>query len=553
MENTKLDPEKEEILTKISEAENSEQVLTPPDDSAPSENFIPETEESETPPESTIPGNVKKHGKNLIWIAAAAFLFVFLLCIFAFSGGDNGEYPAVIFSLRNTDDESWLVSHDGQSIPLDIEKDDLRYAVLTPDEKHIIVMMDGGQLYITGPNMKEKNIICENADYFYYVRDEGFVYSDSEDQYYRVLFNKSEPLPLGKNINSLFCADKALDLLYHTDDHVFTLTASQKDPVSIFESESDNDLSCIALTENAESGAWIENKSKLHILDHGEVETIESARSIKYPIAFRSKDNKMLYIFDLDLSTIWIKESGKETVEARLPDSLTSIPYTLSGYFTQTNASAVKDLYVSADNSNVYCISPSGDREKVLSDVERFMITDGKIIYLTNENDLYIADLKHFQVTNQEKISTEIVNFSMIPGSKYLFYIKGQGNSDQNLYCYNIKNQKSQRVASAVDHYLNVTDDGKTVLFFRDTESVPDSYKVYGTLLKWTVGDKEAEAIATEVVTDTLEDYTVSDYFKSDSIYFYKYLDSLEKNSYEADFMFFDGKKAEKVLSSIVH
>ena len=189
MENTELDTEKEEILDESPALQEAAQADMPL-----SEEFPPEAEEAEPITEIPTPDTDRKPGKKIILLAAAAAAVVVLLliCIFSFSGGSLAEYPAAIYYQTDTGKETYLTTHNGRSIPLNIEKEDIKTAVLTPDDKHVLVILEDGQLYITDSDMESKTTICDHADSLMYVRSEGFVYCDADKQYYRILFKNTE-------------------------------------------------------------------------------------------------------------------------------------------------------------------------------------------------------------------------------------------------------------------------------------------------------------------------------------------------------------------------
>lgn len=521
-------------------------------------------------PVSVIPEEKpKKKSRKLPLIIGGAVLViaavVLLVCLLGGSGGSSADpgRPTSIYAHVDEDGVAYIPLMNGSVIKID---DEVNTAVLTADRKHVVVLLEDGDLYITDTKLSKKNVIASDVTTLRVVRDDGFLYSDEDDLYYRVMFRDNKPLELGEGL-ALAVGANSLSMVYATDDgNVYTLPAGADEETRV--SKYDDSIDLKAISDNGEIAVWVNKKSGENsiVLCDGEERTTLGKLRGKYTSTY------VTFTLDQGLATVvspysdamWIKKPGEEPIKVKLgADASSSSVFCDKGLLSEAKTSQVNYLYVGSDADdymNVYAIDLKGEREKILSKVADFAVADGKVFYLDKDNDLYQADLKKGSPENEQKLSGNVDLFELSTGGGYLYFMKDVEDGSGTLYCQKVGAKESQKVSSDVGcldfsflRFMSIatSDDGKTVYFLKDVEEVDDTYRDMGTLTMWRYGDKSTTRLATDVLFNSFDSFRKNGTLDPSSFMFMKFSYTDGDDIY-MNWMYWNGREAQKLATDVL-
>ena len=144
---------------------------------------------------------------------------------------------------------------------------------------------------------------------------------------------------------------------------------------------------------------------------------------------------------------------------------------------------------------------------KVDSDVEDYIInyTGTKVLY-KKEGNLYIHDLE-----NKEKIDNDVWSYFYSPDlSKVVYTIEDDETGEETLYYWEEGQDESQRLTDEIRYVEYVTEDFSTVYYIKSNGSESDSSE---TLYKFDIKNDKSEKIASDI-------YVVCAIYDSGEIYY---------------------------------
>lgn len=509
----------------------------------------------------------KKSRKLPLIIGGAVLVVLAVVLLVSLIGGGSGNSGSAelntIYAQIDEDGVAYLPLMNGKVLKIDEEVDT---AVLTADRKHVVVLLQDGDLYVTDTKLSKKTTIASDADVLRTVRDEGFIYSDEDELYYRVLFKDNKPLELGEEL-ALAVADKALSVLYATDDgSIYTLTAGSDEEVKV--GRFDDRVELKSISNDGKLSVWVNKDGSTNelVLNDGEERSNLGELTGKYTSVYvsYSKDQSLMTITSPYADSMWIKKSGEDAVKVKLGSGIAgSTVYTDKGLLADVKGSQVGYLYVSASASdnlnNVYAVTVDGERERILSKVESFGVAGSRIIY-TEDGDLYVASLKKDTVDKEEKITGSVDVFTLSRNGSYVYFMKDAEDDAGTLYCLKVGAKEAQKVSGDAacltligTTFLNVrsTDDGKTIFFLKNPEEIGDTYRDMGTLYSWSYGAKSATKLAPDVLYNSFLSYRSDGTLDPDSFMFEKYSYDNSDGIY-VDWMYWNGKEAQKLASDVL-
>ena len=523
------------------------------------------------------PPKAKKKSKLplILGIAAAVVIAAAAAVVLLFFGnaGTASATPiesVAVYALMNDDGTAYIPLYDGTCIKINEEVDS---AVLTKDRAHVVVLLTDGTLYVTDPQQSQKTTIADNATDLITVRDSGLLYDDEELISHRVTFADFSNVEIGKDV-ALKSANHTLSVLYATDEgdlYALASSASEAEKVGTFE----DTARVKAISDDGQISVWADvdgSNYTIYLSDGGDRTTLGSVTS-KYDgvhVEF-TKDQQLVVITDSYSDRMWIKAVGTEVVEVKLAGEASGAGvYTAAGKLSDALAGEVTSLYVTTDGdvrSNLYNITLTGDRERVLSKVSKYTVVNGSLFYRDSENNLYYGILNGPELTQEEKIASDVDVFDVTANGRYVYYIKNYDDHDDTgtLYCYALDAGESVRVASEVAcGYISLSDwdygwthneystDGATVFYMKDLEDIGDTYSDHGTLMCWTYGSDSAQRIASEVLTYSVESGLVSGSVNKDSLMYLKYNSVDTDDNVYANWMYYNGTESIKVATDVI-
>lgn len=474
---------------------------------------------------------------------------------------ESDAEPSAIRAKMLDDGTACIPLYDGTSIVIN---DDVKSAILTKDRKHIIVLLKDGTLYVTNKELSEKNMIADNCYSIYSVKDDGFFYRDEDNSFslYRILFADYSSVHI-ENVVNISLAQDNTTALYATDDgNIYTMlsTASVGTKVDTYES-----IRLETISNDGQLSLWRtdENGVRTIVLNDGDDRTeLEGVNDRDYDYSYTSatfsKDQKIIVITDYDSEEMWIKTAGSDVVAVKLGADPSPVIYTENGLLADEVSADVTGFYIGTSSDagtyNLYYVPMSGDRERVLSKVSDYEISDGKIFYTDEESVLYCAALNGAAIGKETKIASDVDYFEMTDNGKFIYYKKKNGYYE--LYCYKIGNKEPVKIPSDVytdRRTITYSTDGATVFFFRDDiEDIRSSYySAHGTLMKWSYGSESAEKVASDVLIDSVSGGLDSEEVDSRSFMYMKYTFFDEDNVF-GNWMYFNGEESIMVATDCI-
>lgn len=536
---------------------------------APEETAIPEAEETVIQEEISQPSKKKKKLLPLFLGIIAAIIVVIIAIVVLSSGKSSagpsaGIEPVTVEALMNDDGTAYIPLYDGTCITIN---DEVEAATLTKDRMHIVVMLQDGTLYVTDSQQSSKTVIADNAFSVIAVKNDGFLYKDKDEIAHRVYFTDFSNLEIGKDI-AVKVAENTLSVVYATDEgHIYTLpaTATEATKVGSFE----NTAKLEGISDDGQISVWADKNDSSHTIYLNEGDNRENLGTVnsKYDGTYVTftDDQKLTVITNYYSDKMWIKAAGGETIEVKLAaETSKATVYTGNGQLCDDIADNVKSLYITTEGDsgdNLYNITLTGDRERVLSKIGNYAIVNGILFYTDSENDLFYGKISGAEIQEPTKISSDVDIFNVTENGNYVYYAKNYEDETATLYCYKLGTDEPVRVASEVACYkawnygwtYNVySTDGATVFYFKDLEDIEDTYSDHGTLMAWTYGNESSQKIAGEVLTYSIESGISQGNVKANSLMFLKYTSTDADENIYANWMYYNGSETIKIAADVI-
>lgn len=395
-------------------------------------------------------------------------------------------------------------------------------AVPTPDREQLVVLDTEGILYVTDFRLSAKTHIAANANSILSVQNEGILYRDSKDRFYRYLFADGSVLSLGKCKDYLISKEGFTISFADKWGKVYVLTADSTEKKKIGRYQKSIDIVYVADDGNTviygsnvmktESVMFYDNGTLTEVCDLPGMKSIYSA--VRIQTYEEANGTTIAFIPCLVTDTkVYIKHTGEDMMTVDLNEypsaksAFTSEGLFVHGFFTD----------------GLFIIDPNtGEHREILSAIEDYHINDDRIIYLTQNGDLYRAEILDGALNNQERIDTEVWSFQCTPTGQDVYYYKNADAEEKYYDLYVATVSETQITPAIVDsevHFdyesaLSFSTDEKTVYYFtkgekylRDTietvQDTTDNYENYNILKRHTLGE-ETFLIDTNVIPDSL-------------------------------------------------
>lgn len=508
--------------------------------------------------------------KKMIIIGVIVVLLVVLVAgaIFLFgnsTSAGSAKVETTTVSAKLTDDgTAYLPMFDGTCVVIN---DEVEAATISKDREHIVVLLKDGTLYVTDKNQSAKTEIVDNCESISNVRNDGFFYSDDNDDVYRILFSDFSSQKLG-NDAAFVVAENNTSVIYATDEGgVYTMSNTEKEGNKI--STYTNSIELEAISDNGEISVWVTEKNDIQtiMLNDGDdkVTLGEVDYDYNYTYVTFTEDQGLVVIRNSYSDCMWIKVPGQETIEAKLGSEPADITiFTNEGYLSDMQSGSVDSLYISTEadsGSNVYNISLSGDRERILSKVSNYYIANGNIVYTDMENTLFSAKLDGNSIVNEMKVASDVDMFELTDNGQYVYYMKDCEDETGSLYCYKIGESDPVKVATDVAcynsnwsdwMYTTYSTNGTTVFFFKDMEEIPDTYTEQGTLMVWNYGEDGANKISSDVVNYSVTSSLETGEVNAKNFMFMKYSSVDADENIYVNWMYHNGTEATKLATDVI-
>ncbi len=473
----------------------------------------------------------KKQRKLWLWILVAvlavAVLAVGAILILPKLGGSSADNEWSLKSAYVASDQSvaYIALPGGETIK--VKGDGIVRASVSADFKRVAVLLDDGTLYVTDQNLQNKWNVADDATEFYLGND-AILYKDKDSRYHRATFKNKEVLDLPKESSGAYIRTshgRVTMAFEGKNDGLYVLPDGAEEWVKL-----GSDLYDICgISEDGKVVGWIAKKDgkwTLYLTENEEKFPLGELSSYTYAYVQCSKDQKLMigYAWDGDDIRIWIKQRGKDVQTVKFTGDLYDL-ISDAGRIPKVNASQIKYIYTvirSDGKSNLYQISLSGEKEKVLSKAASVRFMNGNVAYLDDDGDLYVAKMGKKELGEATKLAGDAKWPSLYGDGKYLYYMR-----DDVLYGYQFGAKEPVKIASDVEDF-QVSENGRYVVVMKDGNDTTGY-----ALSLWKFGGKSPTKIASDGTVIRVED--------SGKVY-YRHIDG---RSY--DLMYYNGKESKKI------
>jgi len=457
--------------------------------------------------DSKKPSNKLMYG--IIGAAAAAVLIIAIIIISSLGGGKSTSKMSVT-GFSDEDGKGYVLDGKGGVIEV---ADDVTFCFITADKKHVAYIDDDDKLYVANGKAKNPEKVAKNVESAYYLRNDGFLYSTTDKEYYRYSYSKKDAVKLG-NVEDFYVStddSDEINVAYFEDGKLYLLANNSTEPEKIAKGDG-----CYInyVSEDGKTVVWTEkgDGEKLHITTAKEdLKVIKSDETITVRIY---ANGKKILAFDGDNKLYNLDINGKVISETKIKDGYAylSTVYTSKGvleYETKSLSSFYVSIVKEDGTKAVYYIDGKGEATEIVDDASVFAISNGKIYFLDGDN-IKTAKVGKEKIKKAEKIYKDISTFNYIEESGYLLML----GTDGELLCA----KPGKDAVEVSDNAKNVTlsKDSKTIYFVEDVKD--DN----GTLMSYKLGAKDAVEIADDVYSGIIETGTPDGEITSNSFYVFQ-------------------------------
>lgn len=502
-------------------------------------------------------GQKKRRLPILLGIAAVAAVAVIVLAVTLFSGGTGDAMFSniPIFARYDEDGNAFLPLMDGTCVKIEGE---ISSAAITPDRKHILVLDQDGRLYVTDPGQSQKTVVADGVSSFIVPKDDGFLYRDEDDVYFRYRFRSGESVELGE-VRPVVAASNCITVLYLCDDGDIRMLPSDSDESVKLGTERDSVI-LTGISDDGELAAWVDNGT-LYLSSGGERTKLGDLNGSSYAFAFFTADQKVLVLTAYSSEYLWIVRRGEEPEKVKLGGTLGfSGIYTPNGILNGSTSKQAEDLYVfvrGRSDVDVCHISPEGDLETVVSGIKYAQIAGGNLVYQDEDSSLYCARLNGAETEDETRLAKNVPSFAVSTNGQYVYYTKRSNTGDWSLYGMKLGTDSPEKISSDIQgvENISISKDGKTVYYFTDIEKIGSTSSSQGTLMMWTYGSDDSVRIAGDVSLKSLTSgiqvsYSVKTDIDPDHMWLLK-VTGYSSDEIYGDWLFFNGKKTTTLASDV--
>jgi ribosomal protein L37E len=400
---------------------------------------------------------------------------------------------------------------------------------------------------------------------YYNVIGEFYMDGYTGQDAYRYLFNTKNPVLLGDVEFKI--AAYSLNMIFDDSKSVYVWHESDKVPLNVFTYESNEQIELLGASENEKFAAWnvsSDGMVEVYVLEDNEkikIGEFEESKYSKYgfsEIAFVNKGTEAI-VWNYDSDKIFRKKAGKDPQSIAVGGTVfNSGVFCREGKITANESIKVKELYVqvkSEDESediNFYCVQENGDREKLLSNVNSiYGIMNKKAYYLTEDNNLYSAELGEKEIKEKTKIASDVEAVNCPNNGSKIYFTKDYVETKYTLYVVETKdkNPEPEKVGSDVSYYY-LSEDGETVAYIADATEFKDSYNWMGELYVKRMG-KDAKKVSSDVLTilPNKEDNKIIE----DELSFYKFDHVNDNGDIFGNYVIYNGKDTKTVGKNLIY
>ncbi len=464
---------------------------------------------------------------------------------------DDGLPEALAVPIKamvGLDGTGYIPRMDGTVIEID---GDVESAVLTADRSRVVVLETDGDLYWAPADDVTASTRISTDVQGVYLRSTGLLYVTGDEDYeyasmWRYSFqtetsveiideetaDEAEGFAMSENSMNMLLADGQGNIrLYREDgegsEHLASYT---DDPWLVYVSDDGTEAAWVTVAQNYDEYAdTYKSESTYYRFYNGEREKLGTTDGYSYgPTVTHTLDREFFVMTDPQSDTLYFWHAGQPAVSARMGSKIaygTSV-YTIDGLLQQAQSAPEDGLYVLVGTSpddyksnSVYYVDANGDRDRVISDVYDFQICQGRMFYLTADEDLYTAPVEGSMLGESIKIASGVQTYNISWDAKAVCYTKDPDDEYTcSLYWYDVENDSNERLATGVPSYdVYMSRDGQSLFYMQDMDN-----GWTGSLMRVQPG-AEPQRIGTDVASGMMNS-GYKEGVDADSFVFLKYM-----------------------------
>lgn len=483
-----------------------------------------------------------------------------------------------------------VVYENGQVLQL---SDKVVEASMTPNRKHLVVLDKQGSLYVTDPTQTAKrNLITvdpNRASVHFMSNDACVIYTVNNGNgtvgYYRYDYDLDSTMTLyegdSQNLDAIVVSDmtvsETVSFAYAEDGDIYLYGFGDVKKQKIAQYDADGEIRLLGLSSDGFTLAWAERdrKGNVNVSVQEEGEAVFSTQA--------AKDASLSMMLSPDAADLWVLTCGSELYYKQGKGQIRTVtlPADVHTYSictenglsvgTDANAANAKFLYfttretsnVSDKNANMlFCVRlETGDKIALASDVASFFVNSGTLGHCSVKGELYLSTLDKQAGTLAQTVfvDSDVMNVAYANGTpSYLYYIKNVKETVGELYIYDVKNGTPHLVDTGVRPELSVSEDGKTVYYYRSPKSATgtsengDATRTvdFATLKCYVLGETSSRIIHESVIIGSLTSHRLLGEIVPNDMWFTVYQD-IRATSYQYHIAYYNGETASLVVKNM--
>lgn len=519
----------------------------------------------------TMDNDSKPKGKKgvVIGIVAAVILVACGTIFFLlFAGGNYTETKAreqnVILSvLCDNDGVGYVPLMNGDVVKID---DNVFSGALSPDRKRIIYLTKGKELYLMNSDKTDKKLISDKTVRIVDFNNFACVYSESGEEYCYYTFAGNESVSIGR-VDDYKLSKNNANLVFAIDGGVYEIIGTgEKEKLGNYK----DTCEILLISDDGKTVFWNDGTSyehEIYVYTNGEKSKVGTINpSDKYGTYGKFNSNQTYAVIsNLSAEELYVVNKNEEPIKIKIGNKLDSSSfYTAKGDIRYDSSSKFPGMYfaVSSDSGiNLYFVDERGEKEKVMAGISSYIIQDGFIYYIDEDDNLRKAKLSGATMTNDEKITGDVGEIYDESHNGIIYFLKDISSNDQTgiLYAYKQGDEPTKiatdvalwEVYGYIMTYGSISTDGRTIYYFKDVEDIGDTYSDKGVLYRYTYGDKESEKITDDVVVYSVDSGYFSGNIDTKSFVYQKYSSGKTRDNLLFDIYYYDGKESKVLASDI--
>ena len=468
------------------------------------------------------------------------------------NGSSTDGYYSIAFS---EDDVEYVPLMNGEVVSINDASD----AAVTPDRKHLVYLKDE-ELYCSKIDKTEEKLINDKCEGFYVVKNDGFLYY-TDTSMIRYTFSDGKEVELG-DVKDYIVSRFSLNVAYSTADAVYMLRASESQPVKMGGYENDCELA--AIDDDGKTVFWKSTASgtcDVYTYSNGEKSKIGSFElSSRYGfVSCRYNYSRSYFVFYSSSSDyLYYVNSGEEPVKVKLPDKgYVNDIYTEKCEMSYDDSPKMSGLYINystSDGNSIYYVNADGERDKIMSDIEQFVIVNKHLYYIDEDDNLRCAKISKEVLSDDNKITGDVGILFSESINGYLYFMKDVNSKEEMGELYVLKDGSDPiKIASDVHfstlwdtYYMSGTTslDGQSIVFYRDVKEIDGSYLSKGTMYLYEY-KKSPIKISDDVIVGSENSAKLSRRIVKDSIVY-----RVKESSDDGTYYFFDGTSGKEIATN---